>query len=306
MGRVLGHDVSHWQPPGQGLAASCRNAGGRYVWLKSSQGQSQRDAAMDGHRSAFAGVPRGAYHFLDFSGATGEAANFLAATAGRAWEMPHVLDAEQRNAGNPRQTADYLLRMLDIIERATGRTPMIYTGPGWWQPSVTPDPRFARYPLWLARYPNAYAGGNTPPDSAGVPSIAPWANWSVWQFSSANGLDRNVCAPEVLAMLTGGTSPIPSPAPNQEPPLMSAQVDQINEYTRLIVNDAVGKLQTNLKDSLGWVPGGKSMAQVVQDAANGEIVFIATLLKDTEGRIDASVAATLTARLAELRQLAGK
>jgi hypothetical protein len=305
VGRLLGHDVSHYQPPGPALADQCK--AGRFVIIKASEGTSQRDAAMDGHRRLFADRPRAAYHFVRFTGADAEAANFLAATGGRPWEMPHILDAETGSAGTPRQTADYLLRMLDIVERAIGRPPMIYTGPGWWTPTVTADPRFARYPLWIAHYLTAYTSGNMPPDSANVSAPAPWANWSIWQYSDANGLDRNVCRPETLATLTGANpQPAPQPSPTQENHLMSQEVDQINTYTNLMIGQAVGMLQTNLRDSLGWTPGGKSVAQVVQDAANGEIVFISTLLKDTEGRIDAATTSQLQARMAELHTMLGK
>jgi hypothetical protein len=273
MGWLLGYDTSHYQPPAPGLAAECSR--GRFQIIKASEGQRMRDWTMDGHRQLFADRPRAPYHFLDFSGANGEARNFLGATAGRHWEMPHILDAEKGSAGSKRATRDYLFQMLDIIGGAIGEAPMIYTGPGWWVPTVEPDPRFALHPLWIARYPSAFTNGNPPPDNATVPSVAPWPTWTVWQYSDAGGLDRNVCSSEALARLTG-TNPQPVPPAPPAPPVLTPEQleeqelmtakDDINNYTNVMVQNAINKIG----DMLGTTPGQPTIAQRI--AAVGPFV----------------------------------
>ena len=151
------------------------------------------------------------------------------------------------------------------------------------------------------------------------PSARSWSNYTVSRHASIiQGIkpvipdtDPNEIvdphSPLIWWPFTPAVTQFINAAPQpQEHHLMSAEVDQINTYTNLIVGQAVGMLQTNLKDALGWTPGGKSVAQVVQDAANGEIAFLVQVMKDTEGRMDAALTATITARLAELQPLAGK
>lgn len=200
---VQGIDVSHWQ-------AKTRPTWARFAWIKASQGRTMRDRAMATHHTHLAGLARGPYHYYDWSGTPAQNAdNFLAATAGRTWELPHVLDAEHGTAGSKARTAEALLDFLRRIEAGTGRTPIVYTYASWWNATVEPRPEFARYPLWIARYPTAYKDGNPPPISASTGAAAPWPSWHVWQYSTAGNLDRNVCTATALAALTGNTHVAP-------------------------------------------------------------------------------------------------
>jgi len=73
-----------------------------------------------------------------------------------------------------------------IIRNELGRVPIIYTGPYYWQDTVTTEPM--PYPLWIAHY-ETFAP--LVPDS--------WPVWTIWQYTSngrAEGIngavDRNV------------------------------------------------------------------------------------------------------------------
>lgn len=220
MAWVQGIDVSHWQRP-------TRPAWARFAWVKASQGRSMRDKAMASHHRHLEGLARGPYHYYDWSGSpAANAANFLAATAGRTWELPHVLDAEHGTAGSKAATAAALLDFLRRVETGTGRVPVVYTYASWWNANVAPDPTFKRYPLWIARYPTAYRDGNPPPTSASTGAAAPWPHWSVWQYSTAGNLDRNVTTATALAALTGRPTPIARPT---EDPLMALTDNEQHE-----------------------------------------------------------------------------
>jgi hypothetical protein len=195
---VRGIDVSHWQ----GLV---RPAWCEYAWIKASQGRSMRDSAMPRHHANLSGIARGPYHYYDFARTPAENAdNFIRATAGRTWELPHVLDAEHGGAGSRGRTADALLDFLARVELATNRTPVVYTYASWWNATVEARSAFTRYPLWIARYPNAYKDGNPPPTTSSTGAAQPWRTWAVWQYSTAGNLDRNVCTREALNALLGG------------------------------------------------------------------------------------------------------
>lgn len=239
---VKGIDVSHYQDPKATAELAVRD-GIRFAWVKVSQGRKYRDTKRYDHYHALhdAGVKVGPYHYYDFGRTpTENAANMLAASAGVTWDLPHVIDCEASGYGTKRQTADAILAFLDIVERETGRVPVVYTYASWWTAAVQPDLRFRRYPLWVARYPNRYLDAQAPDDGATTNVPAPWATWTVWQFTDSRGrLDRNVCSPQAFASLTGDVKP-ERPAGWQAP-----------RFTRVIrpgqVSDKVAELALMLK-----------------------------------------------------------
>lgn len=255
MAYVTGFDVSHWQQPSAKLASERVAAGDRYVYVKSSQGAAGRDQAMTRHHRFFgdAGLARGPYHFFDFrQSPEANAANFLAATDGMEWELPHALDAEKGTYGDKATNARALLTFLALVQRTTNRVPVVYTGGPWWTATVAPEPEFARYPLWLARYPSAFRDGHTPPPGASVPAPAPWGTWSIWQYSDSLGvLDRNVCTPAVFDALTGHTAPSPTPP--------KGWLDMLSDKQQTDLYDAVMRLDKALGHT------GQEVRQVIAE-----------------------------------------
>ncbi|MGH3658900.1 MAG: glycoside hydrolase family 25 protein, partial [Micromonosporaceae bacterium] len=63
---------------------------------------------------------------------------------------------------------------LDTVEDLTGRTPIIYTGPSFWNDHVGSN-AFGRYPLWIAHY--------TTKPSPIIP--VGWTAYTFWQYTSS-------------------------------------------------------------------------------------------------------------------------
>ncbi len=256
MAWVQGIDVSHWQRP-------TRPAWARFAWIKGSQGRTMRDTAMRSHHANLDGLARGPYHYYDFARTSAEnAANFLAATKGLRWELPHVLDAEHGGAGSKAQTAAVLLDFLARVEVGTGRRPVVYTYASWWNATVAARPEFLRYRLWIARYPNAYRDGNPPPTSASTGAAAPWDSWAVWQYSTAGNLDRNVCTADQLAALTSTASHPYTPPPASGDLSMADAASIEAKLDRLLASNT--RLEAELHKTRGEAAAAGLRAQALQ------------------------------------------
>lgn len=284
---VPGVDVSHYQQPG------AVPPGTRFAFVKASQGASITDKEVAQHHGALSrmGVKVGPYHYYDFAASPeANASRFIAATAGMKWDLPHALDVEDKTTGNKAVTAEMLLRCLSIIQRDTGRVPVLYTYASWFTANVYPDPRFARYPLWVARYPSKYASGSMPPDTATTTPPAPWAHWTVWQYSDTNGrLDRNITTEANLTALTTG-----HPAPHPTGDLTVAQIDEINDRIDFV-----------FRSSADGIRKANKRIDLLRDATllgfAGQKVDVAKLRKDLH-----AVEAEVDQAKAELDQLANR
>lgn len=125
------------------------------------------------------GAPRGAYHFFRANDVQAQVDKYLAqcrlvgALVNGVWkaEIPPILDAEYAPPATPKkkpkgwvspprgtQLAGQYKTWLDLVEKATGVRPIIYTNINYWNythdwlgkpPSWTRD-----YKLWLAYYPD--------------------------------------------------------------------------------------------------------------------------------------------------------
>ena len=63
---------------------------------------------------------------------------------------------------------------LSVVEKVTGRRPIIYTSRRVWEALKLPA-EFGDYPLWVARYGSSY---QEPPLPAG------WKNWTFHQYQA--------------------------------------------------------------------------------------------------------------------------
>lgn len=133
-----------------------------------------------------AGILRGPYHYFQNMSGEAQARFFLARLAGDWGELPAFLDLEVR-IGN---MADYLAQAkiwLEVVERETGRRPLIYTGPNAWETLYAKHaPWASAYELWIS---------NPPLSEGAMPSVydlgrlynpdipLPWVNARIWQFS---------------------------------------------------------------------------------------------------------------------------
>lgn len=249
MAWVTGFDVSHWQPPSMQLARQRVAAGDRFAIVKSTDGTAT-DKASAAHLDNFAavGLACGAYIFYrSGKDPAAQARHLLDATAGRKLPFGLWLDYEDGSgADNP----DDLLTFLTIVDEGFDGTVGIYTGPSWWTATIGDRRDFARFPLWLARYPKAYRDGTVPPEGTSTKTPLPWATWSVWQYSdSAGHLDRNVCTTTVFDAITH--QPEDDMTPAQE-----AKIDALNDK----LDEALPILR---KLDVDYLTKGKGVRQVI-------------------------------------------
>lgn len=203
---VSGIDVSHYQGVVDWQAVKTANIG--FAFAKASEGEAIVDAHFDANWQGMkaAGLLRGAYHFFDSTvDPVAQAKNFLNAVGSlAAADLPPVLDIEIfRGPYGSSSLANNVLTWLNTVQAALGRTPMIYTGPSFWNQNM--NNQFGAYPLWVAEY-----GVSTPRIPNG------WSAWTFWQ-STQNGtaagvsgnVDSNVfsgSSADLLAFVQGSTS----------------------------------------------------------------------------------------------------
>jgi lysozyme len=168
-----GIDVSKWQ--GAVDWAGVKAAGLAFAFARATYGATTVDAQFATNWPAMkaAGILRGAYHFfVAADDPTAQAELFLKAVGSlENGDLPPVVDVETDSGTSATLVAD-VQTWLDAVQAATGRRPIIYTGPNFWNENMTGG--FGGYPLWVAEY-----GVSAPKPVAG------WSRWTFWQYSSS-------------------------------------------------------------------------------------------------------------------------
>jgi lysozyme len=174
---VKGVDVSHYQR--NVVWPAVKASGHEFAFIKASEGLTRRDPLYRQHRNAAeqAGLMVGAYHFFRAGQNPVEQARHFVNTIGVVngpQDLPPVLDWETTE-GKP-DASDVLngVAFLNELKRLTGRTPIIYTGPYFFQAlgAYAVNYGLEQYPLWIAHY-----GTKCPL----VP--APFKTWAFHQYS---------------------------------------------------------------------------------------------------------------------------
>lgn len=166
----VGIDVSHHSGAIDWKAVAAQEPA--FVYLKATEGIDAADPSFAEHWRQLGelGIPRGAYHFYVTEDDPERQARFFLSVARPApGDLPPVVDVETLGHGTTGSLAPALRRFLDLVERETGRMPVIYTGHRFWNSHF--DDSFARYHLWVAEY-----GVAEPTLPAG------WTEWLFWQF----------------------------------------------------------------------------------------------------------------------------
>lgn len=170
---IRGIDVSKYQ--GTIDWSQVATAGLSFVFIKASQGITEVDPELAANWSGAqtAGLLRGAYHFYQpGDDPTQQAEHFLATAPLDAGDLPPVLDIETAGSLSPAEIVQGVATWLDVVQQATGRTPILYTSPGFWK--TLDATQFGGYPLWVAEY-----GVSSPIVPAG------WSRWTFWQYSES-------------------------------------------------------------------------------------------------------------------------
>jgi len=222
--KLSGIDVSYYQ--GDVDWQSVKAAGVTFAFARATYGTSKVDPQFSTYWPAIkaAGIIRGAYHFYVSANDPAAQANLFLSTVGSldANDLPPVLDVES-DSGTTNLVSG-VQTWLDTVEQKLGRTPIIYTGPSFWNEYMTSG--FGNYPLWVAEY-----GVSAPKQTNG------WSTWAFWQYSESgsvagiNPVDLdyfNGSLNDLHAFIQSSAGGVTTPSPTQpskavQPPATSTQ-----------------------------------------------------------------------------------
>jgi lysozyme len=180
-----GIDISIWQDndstPQMMNFNKSKTAGANFTFIKSSQSTwLDGDYILNWQHAKQSGLPRGAYHFLDWTKPALDQANFFCGLLKNdPGEMYPVVDFEcNTNAPLRNKATSELYIFCNTVEQKIGKPIIIYTSPGYWTsfwdnsyPSY-----FSSKNLWIANY------------YVNVPTIPkPWSKWLFWQYGLGKG-----------------------------------------------------------------------------------------------------------------------
>lgn len=179
---IFGPDVSDFQ--GVVDWAAVRASGRLFGFTKATEGRTFVAETFGANRTGMAAagmVLRGIYHFArpDRNSAANEATHFLTTTGSLDSGEVAVLDLESGNIGHA-ETGAWALAWLEAVEKATGRTPWVYSYASFLADFDTSA--LTRFPLWIAGYgPN----DGQVPEKKYRPGTDRWPRAIVWQYTSA-------------------------------------------------------------------------------------------------------------------------
>lgn len=261
-----GPDISSWQHP-NGKAINwpaVSAAGATFTVIKATEGPTYTNSYFASDRDAATanGIVTGGYHYarpaLPVSTAADQARRF-AATLGPLTSpgtLPPVLDLETSGGLTPGQLVTWAQVFLETVQRSTGRVPVVYTYPSFWNVQMANSGAFTRYPLWLAAY------RSTPPAPVGA-----WGAWTMWQYTASARLpgisgdvDMNRFAGDAVAFtaFTDGTAAAPvAVAAPAAPVLVRAGAGPRSAAVRWVPSDDGGALPTSYSVTVS--PGGRQV-----------------------------------------------
>jgi lysozyme len=194
----FGTDVSHYD----GLIdwSKASKQGIRFAYVKATQGVQSTDNTFARNWSNIGKVwgdettrvYRGAYHFLSAQGdAKDQAKHFLAnlgpilpsdlpPSVDVEWDAPpHSADIDAADRWKSLSAGEIIAKVqtwLEAVEQATGKTPVIYTQPRWWNNRLGQTDKLSKYQIWIADYSTKSQLSEVPQTPAGYPV-------HLWQFS---------------------------------------------------------------------------------------------------------------------------
>jgi GH25 family lysozyme M1 (1,4-beta-N-acetylmuramidase) len=176
---LKGIDISFYQ--GNVDWAKIKADGISFAFVRVSDGLANPDSkfARNWSNMKAVGLIRGAYQFFRPRLDAAKQAQLFLDMVGPlgADDLPPVIDVEDAGGQSPTVVKQKIQTWIDIVKAATGRTPIIYTGPSFWTNDIA-NPSFPEYPLWIANY------GVTCPET---PST--WDTWAFWQYTDSGTTD---------------------------------------------------------------------------------------------------------------------
>jgi lysozyme len=198
---VQGVDVSEYQGT---IDWTKVHASGRgFAIARVSDGTGHPDATFSANWSGIkaAGMIRGVYQFFRASQNPTQQANLLLNAIGPLGgsDLAPVADVEVSDGVSSAQLVSNLATWISVVKNATGRQPMIYTAPGFWN-GLPNTGQFSNVILWVANW------QVNCPDTP-----TPWGGWTFWQYTdsgSVPGISGNVDLDE----FNGTTAQLGQPA----------------------------------------------------------------------------------------------
>ena len=149
-------------------------AGIAFAFIKATDGETYVDPqfAANWAGAGAAGLLRGAYHFFRAEDSPQSQVDLFWQTVGGTGELGLVVDVEETMGVSNATLITNLTQFLNELQQVSGRQPMIYTYPTFWNGLGTTA--FGAYPLWIAEY-----GVAAPTLPSG------WSAWTYWQSSQS-------------------------------------------------------------------------------------------------------------------------
>lgn len=157
MEQILVIDISHWQ--GRLNMQKLKNFGVSAVIAKA--GQWYRDAEYDDDKFDYSmtelekiGMLHGMYYFYHPGvGNSKQLRHFSRLWNSRRQDFPAFLDCEAHDGLPPAEVDRQTKVMLEGMADITGRQPVIYTSPGYWNSRAYNPDWSNEYAFWVAQYP---------------------------------------------------------------------------------------------------------------------------------------------------------
>lgn len=282
-----------------------------FAYIKATEGGGYVDPYFTRHRNGAmaAGLPLGAYHYLQTGNGTVQAQNFLRATNNYSgFNLPVAVDFEQ-NGVNATIANDFIREIERVIGRpwvGRGGTPVacvFYTG-NYFMPNGR-DASWDRMDLWVAAYTNRnYPNPGPEPQFLPVPgAVFPWREegWSIWQCNGGDGrcpgvggghtpCDQNVATVEWFnrtLQVRPTPTPTPTPIPEDEDMTTLAEVQQefVNQDTRLayFLKAAFAAQTSAILDAVSRIEAGEAVdSQEIADKVAAGLADMITTVAATE------------------------
>lgn len=195
---LVGIDVSKWQ--GDVDWAAVKADGVAFAFARVSDGLNAVDAYFADNWAGMkaAGLVRGAYQFFRPASNVADQAQLMLDMIGELGptDLPPVLDVEADGGLSDAAVADAVDEWIEIVQDATGRRPIIYTGPYFWRDEVGGANQLPSE-LWVAHY-----GAECPL------TPEPWTRWAFWQYTDSGDVagvdgpvDTNLFNGDMAALL---------------------------------------------------------------------------------------------------------
>jgi lysozyme len=176
---IEGVDVSHWD--GTIDWGQVHSAGIAFAIAKATEADGYVDPTFDTNRqnAEAAGVAFGAYHFFRANVDPTTQANHFLDTIGSVepGEISPTLDLETTDGEGGSTIAQRAVTFMQVVQAQTGRVPMVYTSPSFFNSTIGAPDSFAPFLLWIANWQVSC------PD---VPSV--WSDWTAWQYTDSGSV----------------------------------------------------------------------------------------------------------------------